>query len=164
MARSAYSRAGSVPPISSTIKSLPSRISSKLPRLRVSTPASSGRRPTSASIALARPSSSSWKADPTVPCPRRPTRKGSAIAGREVLVGLSADDDAGFAVLAEDDRRPRDRVVVVGHGVAVGAGGRNHQDVPGPRVVEVDVAHEDVPRLAVLPCDRAQGPAAEAVG
>ena len=66
-ARSAYSRAGSMPPISSTIASEESRISSNDPRERVSTPAISGRRPAAAAIASARSASSAANADPTVP-------------------------------------------------------------------------------------------------
>src|SRR2546425_912335 len=114
--------------MTSTIRSERSRMSSKLPRPRVSTPDSSGRRPVIASTCAARASSSSANAEPTVPNPSSPTRKGSGdVTGQQVLVGLAAHDDAGVAVLGEDDRRARHAVVVAGHRVAVGAGGgRDH--------------------------------------
>ena len=73
IARSTYSRAGSSPPISSTIMSDSARISSKSPRERVSTPLTCGRSPVIGTIASARSSSSAAKAPPTVPWPSRPT-------------------------------------------------------------------------------------------
>src|SRR4051812_32441713 len=142
-----YSRAGSTPPISSTIRSERSRMSSKSPRERVKMPDNSGRRPVENSIASARSSSKEWKALPTVPWPSSPTL--NEVTSRQVLVGLAAHDDARLAVAAEDHRRARDRVVVVGHRVAVGAGRRDHQDVPHLRVVDPRVADQDVARLAV---------------
>ena len=75
-AASTCSRAGSVPPISSTTRSEPARISSKSPSPRVSAPAISGRRPVAASTASARSASSSAKAAPTVPRPSSPMRTG----------------------------------------------------------------------------------------
>ena len=72
-ARVTYSRAGSMPPISSTITSLAARISSKSPCLRPSTPVTFGRRPATSSTISARSVSSSLKAPPTVPLPRIPT-------------------------------------------------------------------------------------------
>ena len=89
-ARSTYSRAGSVPPMSSTTRSLRCSRSAKSPRLRVSTPASSGRRPVSAAIASARDSSSSWNAAPTVPWPSSATRNGpSDVTKRQIVEGLA---------------------------------------------------------------------------
>src|SRR5918998_5258937 len=152
--RSTWSRAGSSPPISSTIRSLRSRMSSNSPRLRVRMPDSSARRPVSASTASARSSSSVANAAPTVPWPRSPTRNGSGIPSGEVVEGLAPYDHARVAVAAEHHRRPRKRVVVVGHRVTVGPGGGDHQHVAGPRVVQRDVAHEDVARLTVHPRDR----------
>src|SRR5215207_3705316 len=154
-ARSTYSRVGSIPPISSTIRSLRSRMSSKSPRLRVSTPEISGRRPTSASIAPARSSSSAAKADPTVPWPSTPMRKGSAVTQGEVVVGLAADHHAGVALPAEDHGRPRHRVVVVRHGVRVRTGGRDHQNVAHVRIAQRHVPNENVAGLAVHAGDRA---------
>src|SRR4051794_30026525 len=162
-----YSRAGSMPPISSTTRSLRSTMSSKSPRLRVSTPTTSGCLPVVALIAGARCSISSCSAEPTVPCPSSPTQNGplgSGVTGREVVVGLAAHHDASVATRAEDHGRPRDAVVVVRHRVAVGDGGRGDEHVAGPRVVEQYVGHEDVARLAVLAGDRAQVGPAEAVG
>ena len=121
---STYSRAGSIPPISSTIRSEPSRISSKSPRERVSTPLISGRRPVMCAIASARSLSSCSNAAPTVPCPSSPTLYVSAM---QVLEGLAAHDQPCLAVCAEHDRRPRDAVVVVGHRVHVGAGDRRRR-------------------------------------
>src|SRR2546421_546434 len=126
--------------MSSTTRSLRSTMSSRSPRERVSTPDISGRVPTDPSIAGARSSSSSWKADPTVPWPSSPTLN---VTEREVLVGLAAHDLAGLAAGAEDHGRARYAVVVVGHRVAVGAGGRHHQHVARARVVEHHVADED---------------------
>ena len=63
IARSTYSRAGSMPPISSTIRSEPSSTSSKLPRERVRMPLISGRAPVMCAIASARSASSSANAD-----------------------------------------------------------------------------------------------------
>ena len=54
-----------------------------------------------------------------------------AVPVEEVVVGLAAHDDAGVAVRAEDDRRARLAVVVVGHRVAVAAGRRRDDDVAG---------------------------------
>src|SRR3954447_7813061 len=142
--------------MSSTIRSLPSTISSKVPWLVVSTPEISGRLPTSASIASARLSSSSLNAEPTVPCPRRPTRKGSDVTRGQVVVCLTADHEPRVAVLAEVDRWPGERVVVVGHRMAVGAGGGDHEQVAGTGLVELDIAHEHVAGLAMHPRDRAQ--------
>src|SRR3954451_11945998 len=156
-----YSRAGSMPPITSTIRCERSRMSSKSPRLRVSTPLISGRCPVAASIASARASSNSWNADPTVPWPSRPTLKD--VTEREVLVALAAHDGPRVPVLAEDHRRARDAVVVVGHRMAVGAGGGHDQQVAGLRVVQLDVPLQHVAGLAVLAGDRADRAAAEAV-
>src|SRR3954470_10333010 len=101
-------------------------MSSKSPSEVVSTPEISGRSPTSASMASARLSSSSANAEPTVPRPSRPTRKVfSDVTRGQVVVGLAADHEARVVVLAEDDRGPGKGVVVVGHGVPVGAGGRD---------------------------------------
>src|SRR5437764_1189641 len=161
IARRMYSRAGSTPPISSTIRSLPPTTDSKSPVERVRTPVISGRTPTAASIAGARSSSSSLKAAPTVPWPRRPTLN---VTERQVLERLAPDDLARISVAAEDDRRPRDRVVVVRHRIPVGAGGGHDQDIARPRVVERHVAGEDVARLAVLAGDGADRVAAQAIG
>src|SRR3954469_6763968 len=105
-------------------------MSSKSPRERVKTPDSSGRKPVENSIESARSSSSVWNALPTVPWPRSPTL--NDVTSRQVLVGLAPHDHARIAVAAEDDRRARDRVVVVRHRVAVRAGRRNDEDVAHP--------------------------------
>src|SRR3954463_9233507 len=147
MARRTYSRAGSRPPISSTIRSEPARISSKSPRERVSTPLISGLKPVMWAIASARSASSVSNAAPTVPWPSRPTLY---VSGIQVLVGLAADDDPRVATGAEHHRRARDAVVVVGHGVHVGAGDRGRQHVAGARVRKRRLADQDVAGLAVL--------------
>src|SRR6478735_114437 len=147
MAFRTYSRAGSMPPISSTTRSLLARISSKSPRLRVSTPLTSGVRPVTCAICPARSASSVSNAAPTVPWPRRPTLY---VSGMQVLEGLAAHDQARAAVGAEDDGRPRHAVVVVRHRVHVGAGDRGDERVSRPGVVEVGFADQDVARLAVL--------------
>ena len=67
IAASRYSRAGSIPPISSTTRSESARISAKSPRERVSTPEITGLRPLTRSISAARSSSSATNAEPTVP-------------------------------------------------------------------------------------------------
>src|SRR4051794_18992601 len=182
-----YSRAVSMPPISSTTRSLRSTMSPKSPRLRVSTPTTSGRLPVVASIAPARSSISRCSAAPTVPWPRMPTLKRpldpsppcaagrgaavesagddgsrSGVTGGEIVVGLAANHDASLAARAEDHGRARDAVVVVGHRVTVGAGDGRDQHVARPRVVEQHVRDEDVARLAVLPGHRAVVGAAEA--
>src|SRR3954470_1559154 len=160
-----YSRAGSVPPISSTIRSDPARIESKSPSPRVSTPETSGCRPVAAVTASARAASSSAKAAPTVPRPSSPMRTGlepsEAIARLEVprgqvLVGLAADDHAGLAIAAEDDRGTRHAGVVVGHRVAVGAGGGGDEDVADGGLGQHRVADDHVARLAVHAGDRHQ--------
>src|SRR4051794_30356188 len=147
MAFRTYSRAGSMPPMSSTIRSLPARISSKSPRERVSTPVTSGVRPVTCAICSARWASSVSNAAPTVPWPRRPTLY---VSGMQVLEGLAAHDQARAAVGAEDDGGPRHAVVVVGHRVHVGAGDRGDERVAGLRVVQARLADQDVARLAVL--------------
>src|SRR4051812_22408068 len=98
-------------------------------------------------IASARSASSASNAAPTVPWPSRPTLY---VSGIQVLVGLAADDDPGAAAGAEHDRRARDAVVVVGHGVDVGARDRGGQDVAGPGVGQGGLADQDVAGLAVL--------------
>src|SRR5258706_15308716 len=137
--------------MTSTIRSEPARISSKSPRLRVSTPLISGRIPVSACTWDARSASNWANAPPTVPCPSRPMRNGSAdIAGEQVLVGLAAHHDARAAVAHEHDRRARDAVVGVVHRETVRAGRRRDDDVAGPRVGQLDVISDDVAGLAVL--------------
>src|SRR5919201_3070849 len=161
IARKRYSRVGSSPPMSSTSRSLRSTMSSKSPRLRVSTPLISGRSPVAASIASARWSSNSWNAAPTVPWPRRPTLN---VTERQVLVGLAAHDHARVPLGAEDHRRARHGVVVARHGVGVGASGGNHQHVARTRVVQQRLLDEDVARLAVHAHDAALGVAAKTIG
>src|SRR3954452_18054086 len=117
------------------------------PGERVSTPVSSGLRPVTAATASARSASSASNAAPTVPRPSSPTLN---VSGIEVLEGLAADDLARAPARAEDDRRPRDAVVVVGHRVHVGARHRHHEDVAGARVVEGRLADQHVAGLAVL--------------
>src|SRR4051794_21861925 len=154
-----YSRAGSIPPISSTTRSLRSTMSSKSPRLRVRTPTTSGRTPVVPSIAPARSSISSCSAEPTVPWPRTPIRNRppSDVTEREVVVGLAAHDHPRVATRAEDHGRPRDPIVVVRHRVTVCARGGRYQNIAGARVVEQHVGDEDVAGLAVLPGHRAEG-------
>src|SRR5919201_797710 len=79
-ARSTYSRAGSVPPISSTTISERSRMPSKSPSARRRTPTISGLRPAAASMASARSASRSWSAPPTVPSPSSPIFAGSVTS------------------------------------------------------------------------------------
>src|SRR3954447_1868737 len=147
MALSTYSRAGSMPPISSTISSEPSRISPKSPRERVSTPLISGLSPVIASTASARSPSSAANAPPTVPWPSSPTLNVSAI---QVLEGLAAHDDPRVAARAEHHGGARDAVVVVGHGVHVGAGHRHGEHVAGARPGQARLADQHVAGLAVL--------------
>src|SRR3954471_17349004 len=148
--------------MTSTTRSERSRMSSKAPRLRVSTPLSSGRRPVTAATSSARSASSAANADPTVPCPRSPTRKGSDIAHGHVVVGLAAHHEARVAARDEDDRRARDAVVRVRHRVPVRAGRRRDDHVARARVVEVGVVDEDVAGLAVLADEVAARAAARA--
>src|SRR4051812_29641585 len=104
-------------------------------------------------IASARSASSCSNAAPTVPWPSRPTLYVSAI---EVLVGLAADDDPCAAAGAEHDGRPRDAVVVVGHGVHVGAGDGRREHVARPRFGGGGLADQDAAGLAVLAPDGAR--------
>src|SRR5829696_8218209 len=101
-------------------------------------------------MAPARASSSSWNADPTVPWPSSPTLN---VTEGEVLVALAAHDGPRIAAVAEDHGRPRDAVVVVGHGVPVGARRGHHQQIAGARFGELHVALQHVARLAVLAGD-----------
>src|SRR5689334_7921768 len=141
-----------MPPISSTIRSLPARISSKSPRERVSTPDTSGRAPVTCAIASARSLTSCSNAAPTVPCPSSPTLYVSAM---QVLEGLAAHDQAGVAVFAEHDWGPGHAVVVVRHGVHVGAGDGRDEDVTRTRLVQRGLPDEHVAGLAVLAHHRA---------
>jgi hypothetical protein len=98
---------------------------------------------------------------------RKGVGRGSPVTGRpsrQVVVGLAAHDDARLAVLAEDDRRARLAVVVVGHRVAVAAGRRRDRHVAGLRVGQVGGLDDHVAGLAVLADEVAVGAAAEAVG
>src|SRR5947208_5613122 len=136
-----------MPPISSTIRSDASRISSKSPRERVSTPVTSGRSPVIAATWSARSRTRAANAEPTVPWPSRPTLNVSAI---QVLEGLPAHDEPRLAAAAEHHGGARDAVVVVGHRVDVGAGDRHGQDVARPRVGQLRLPDQHVARLAVL--------------
>src|SRR3954468_14922500 len=136
-----------MPPINSTIRSESARISSKSPRERVSTPLISGLKPVMWAIASARSASSASNAAPTVPWPSRPTLY---VSGIQVLVGLAADDDPRVATGAEHHRRARDAVVVVGHGVHVGARHRGREHVARARVGQRRLADQHVAGLAVL--------------
>src|SRR5437764_5886135 len=135
-----------MPPISSTIRSASPRTSSNSPRERVSTPVSSGRSPVIAATWSARSRTSAANAAPTVPWPSRPTLNVSAI---QVLEGLPAHDEPRLAAAAEHHGGARDAVVVVGHGVDVGARDRHGEDVADPRVGEPRLADQHVARLAV---------------
>src|SRR3954453_23104685 len=148
-----------MPPMTSTTRSALSSTSSNVPRERVSTPVSSGRSPVTCSTWSVRAARSSAKADPTVPWPRSPTLK---VPGKEVLVGLAADDGTRFAVLDEDHGRARHAVVVVGHAEAVGPGGGRDDEVARPRVVEQHLVDDDVPGLAMLAGQATRRLAAEA--
>src|SRR5919199_3123992 len=139
--------------MTSTMRSAPSRISSKVPRLRVSTPLTCGRSPVTPAISSVRSAKSVANALPTVPWPSRPTRNGRApsdIAHRHVVVGLAPYDEARVAVADEHDRRPRHTVVRVRHREPVRTGGGRDDDVARARLVELGVVDEDVARLAVL--------------
>src|SRR4051794_6754618 len=142
-----------MPPISSTIRSLLSRICPKSPRERVSTPEISGLRPVVAATASARSARRASKAEPTVPCPSRPTLKD--VSAMQLLVGLTTDDGARGAVLAEDDRRARLAVVGVGHRVAVGARGGGGEHVARGGGGEAPGAGQHGARLAGLSRDPA---------
>src|SRR4051795_13181511 len=151
-----------MPPISSTTRSEPSRISSKSPRERVSTPVTSGRRPVIAATWSARSSTSAANAEPTVPWPSRPTLNVSPI---QVLEGLPAHDEPRLAAAAEHHGGARDAVVVVGHGVHVGARDGHGEDVADAWVGELRLADQHVARLAVLAHHGAGGARrADAVG
>src|SRR3954447_20334354 len=163
IAATTYSRAGSMPPITSTIRSEPSRISRKSLRERVRVPESAGRMPVIASIAPARSASSSAKAPPTVPDPSRPMRN-SDVSGMQVLVGLATHRQARLAAAAEHARRGRDAVVVVGHRVPVGTGHRDDEHVAAAGTGQPRVAHQHVAGLAVLADDLAEIVLARAVG
>src|SRR4051795_9485987 len=147
--------------MTSTIRSELARTSSKVPRERVSTPLSSGRRPVMCSTPGARACSSSAKAAPTVPWPSRPTLN---VAGNQVLDGLAAHAEPRVTAGGEDDRRARHAVVVVGHRVAVGAGRGRDDQIAGAGVVEQHVIDDDVAGLAVLAGQAARRGAAEAIG
>src|SRR5271166_213137 len=176
IADSRWLRAGSMPPISSTITSASARISSKSPRVRVSTPLITGRRPLKRSISSALSASSSAKAPPTVPDPSRPTRYGAGaaassppralvdIARGQVLEALAPYDDACVAVAAEDHRRAGDAVVVVRHRIAVGAGRGRDDHVARARVLQERMVRDHVARLAVLAGEHVLAAGAEAVG
>src|SRR3954452_5724383 len=142
-----------MPPISSTIRSASSRIAAKSPRERVSTPETSGRRPVIAATWSARSASSAAKADPTVPWPSSPTL--NDVSPMQVLEGLAPHHEPGAPAGAEDDRRARDAVVVVGHRVGVGAGDRHGEDVADPWIRQPRLADQHVAGLAVLAHDRA---------
>src|SRR5436309_909247 len=181
-ALSRYSRAGSMPPISSTSRSAPARICSKSPWVRVSSPLRTGRRPLKRSISSALCSNSTTNADPTVPCPSRPTRKSplpgsralarappgalralADIARGQVLEALSPHHLAGVAFAGEDDRRARRAIVVVGHRISVRSGRGRDDHVSRPRVVEQRLARDHVSGLAVLAREHARRCTLEAV-
>src|SRR4051794_24211849 len=163
IARRTYSRAGSRPPISSTIRSERSRMSSKSPRERVSTPTISGRAPATGTIASARSASNASKAPPTVPWPSRPMRK-SDIPGHQIVEGLAPHHHARLTAGAEDHGRAIEAVVVVGHRVTVGAGDGRDDHVTVLRVAQRGRAHQHVPGLAVLADKCVRVAVAHAVG
>ena len=155
--RSRYSRAGSIPPISSTIRSEP--VQDLVERAAAAGQharelgAQAGDRARSGRLRGAAARRTRRR-----PCrgPSSPTRKRAAqspsldVPAHEVLVGLAAHDHARLAVAAEDHRRARDAVVVVGHRVAVGAGGGRDDHVARARVGQRRVADDHVAGLAVL--------------
>src|SRR4051794_2920000 len=149
-----------MPPMTSTTRSEVSRMSSNVPRERVSTPLRSGRSPVTCSTMSARASSSSANADPTVPWPSRPTLN---VAGNQVLDRFAADDEPRVAARGEHHGRARDAVVVVGHRVAVGAGGRGDDHVADAGLVERHLVDQHVAGLAVLAGQATGCGAAEAV-
>src|SRR3978361_1641610 len=96
--------------MTSTTRSEAATISSKSPRERVRTPLISGRIPVIAATWSARRPRRWAKAAPTVPWPRRPTRKeerSEDVTGHQVVVGLAAHHDAGVAAGGEDHPRAR---------------------------------------------------------
>ena len=124
-----------MPPISSTIRSELSRISLEVAAgERVSTPGDLGRSPVIARSGPRARASSSSNAAPTVPWPssadpERPRRgrldrPSVDVAGHQVLVASRGARPRARRRPAEDHRRARHAVVVVGHRVAVGAGRR----------------------------------------
>ena len=131
-------RAGSIPPISSTIRSEPASSSAKLgPLERRITPETTGVSPVIRSTRGVCSDSSVTNEPPTVPAPEHPDPEltwfraalpvprhggrgrrrlsGSDIPSGQVLVGLAAHDDARVTARGEDHRRARHAVVVVGH-------------------------------------------------
>src|SRR3954463_5642686 len=140
-----------MPPMTSTIRSLLSRICSKSPSLRRRTPVISGRMPVIASICAARAGSSSANAPPTVPRPSSPMRKTrSDIALEQVLGPFAPDDETGVAAGDEDHGRPGCAVVGVGHGEAAAAGRRRDDHVPHLRLGQMRILHDHVAGFAVL--------------
>jgi hypothetical protein len=88
------------------------------------------------------------------------------IARGQVVEGLTANDHAGVAVLAEDDRRAGNAVVVARHRKPVGAGGGGDDHIARLGVLEQGLAHDHVAGLAVLASEdagRGRRPA-EAIG
>src|SRR5271165_2902566 len=174
IAVSRYSRAGSIPPISSTSRSESARIPSKLPLVRVSTPVITGVRPLKRSISPALSASSLANSEPTVPCPSRPTRNGvllappalgelGDIASGQLLEALAPDDHARVTAAAEDHGGAGDAVVVAGHRVCVGAGDGRYDHIARAWIGEQDVPRDHVAGLAVLARQHALGGAAEAI-
>src|SRR5690242_17494824 len=76
------------------------------------------------------------------------------VAAAQVLRGLPADHETGEAVAYGDDGGPGLGVVVAGHGVVVGPGGGDREEVAGGDVLrQGDVGDDHVPALAVAADD-----------
>src|SRR5207253_10169908 len=84
-----------------------------------------------------------------------PRRLESDSARHQVLIPLTPYDLTGLAAAAEDDRWPRDTVVVVGERIAIGAGRRRDENVAGSGLGQGDVTNEHVAGLTVLAGDMA---------
>src|SRR5215469_436301 len=78
---------------------------------------------------------------------------GSNLAGEQVVERLTPHTDPGSSARTEDHRWPQRRVVIVGHGKAVGASYRNNDQVPDSRISERDVRRDDVAGFA-MPADQ----------
>ena len=66
-----------------------------------------------------------------------------------ILVGLSAEDEAGRAVASEHDRQPAGPVVVVGHRVAVRPRHRDDHEISHDGLAQVDAVDESITGLAM---------------
>ncbi len=86
------------------------------------------------------------------------------ISAAQVVPGVAADHDAGRAIGGEHHRDSPGAVVLIGHGVAVGPGDRDGEQISDGWISQWDAVGKDVAAFAVASDQNATLAAADSVG